>query len=168
MHIIDIISNRNNIKPDWCFTFLLLHISFLIQAQTKFAGIQGNWKISYYESPFKDTIFKSGDNGCEDFLFLEISPNGKMLLKFTYQKKSYTCKGRIKQKKYQKIKITNKIHENIFLGELEVCISATLRMHFRSMFYRTFRYGIENNKLTFYYDLPDRPDVLRTIVFTRI
>jgi hypothetical protein len=153
---------------NWCFTFILLISSFLLHAQSKFAGIQGNWKISYYENPYHDTIIKKGDNGCEDFLFLEIASNGKMLFKFTNQQKSYTCKGRIKPKKNKSIKITNNIHEIVFLGELEACISATLRMHFRSMFYRTFRYGVENNKLTFYYDLPDRPDVLRTIVFTRI
>jgi hypothetical protein len=139
-----------------------------LHAQSKFVDIAGNWKISYFEHPNKDTIIKRGDNGCEDFLFLEIDAKGKMLLKFTDQKKSYTCKGKIKQHEKQRIEMTNNIHEIIFLGELEACISAALRMHFRSMFYRTFRYGIENNKLTFYYDLPDRPDVLRTIVFTRI
>lgn len=62
MRIISIISLKSKMKTKWYFTIVLLQISMLIQAQSKYDALQGKWKISFYESPYQDTIIRSGGN----------------------------------------------------------------------------------------------------------
>ncbi len=66
------------------------------------------------------------------------------------------------------IKIKNNIHEIIYLGELEKCITASLRMEIRGILYRTFNYSIKDNHLALIYNLPEDTHNEKRMIFQRI
>jgi hypothetical protein len=149
-------------------TCLLLFISNCIIAQSRYDSLFGSWQIEKYESPYVDSIIKNGGTKCEGYLILKINKKGRVKFLFTDKKDSIIFKGKITFKQNNTIKISNNIHEKIFLGELENCITPVLRIEFRTMFYKTFKYVIEHDKLTFYYNLPKNPEVIKTITFIRL
>jgi hypothetical protein len=150
-------------------TIFLLTAHFA-SGQDRLDDLWGTWQIVNYYSPSDDSLVTTADGGCSEFLILEVRKRGKLKFSFTDKKDTVRFSGRVTlNKKNNKIHIQNNIHEIIHLGELENCISASLRIDLRSAFYRVFDFSITNeNTLIFYYDFPLEPKKLGTLTFKRI
>ncbi|MCR6639450.1 MAG: hypothetical protein NVV82_10850 [Sporocytophaga sp.] len=110
----------------------------------------------------------SEDNGCENFLIIKMYANKRLNFIFTNNKDSITFSGKIVFFKNNTIKVKNNIHEIIYLGELEKCITASLRMEMRGILFRTFNYSIKDNHLDLIYNLPEDTHDEKRMVFQRI
>jgi hypothetical protein len=136
--------------------------------QNRIDSLIGRWHIKQYYSPLKDSLITRSDEiGCTDFLILEIGKKGKVKYIFTNQNDSILFSGKIRCHEEHSIKITNNIHEIIFLGELEKCIDAGVRMDMRAVLYRTFDFRLNQNTLSFLFDYPNEKTKIKSIDFVR-
>lgn len=136
--------------------------------QHRIDSLVGEWKLEKYFSPEKNTEVKTSvDNGCENFLILRFHKNKKVDLVFTDQKDTIEFSGKISFLKDGTIKLRNSIHEIIYLGELEKCITAPLRIEMRGIFFRTFDYSVSNNQLQLIFNLPEDLQSRKQMVFRR-
>jgi hypothetical protein len=148
-------------------TTILLYSFKDFYAQSRLDSLTGSWQIVNYQRPTKDTTIYQAGNGCRDFLVLNIDSKNKIKFVFTDKKDSIVFSGRVKLNRDKTIKVDNNIHEILYLKELEECVTAPLRIDLRMTFYRTFNFTIQNDILTFYYDLPAEPTVIKTMTFVR-
>lgn len=138
-------------------------------AQDRLESLRGNWVIKNFHGTIGDSLtYSTGRGGCTEFLILSFGRKGRVRLIFTNKKDTTTFTGRVRLLKNNTIRFKNNIHEIIYLGNLEKCITATLRIEFRKMFYRTFDFSIKENDLVFYYDFPPPARTIRSITFTRL
>ncbi|MFN6947254.1 MAG: hypothetical protein ACK4ND_20110 [Cytophagaceae bacterium] len=141
--------------------YIIIIITFILSQTTLFGqkrieSLSGEWQLVSYFSPKRNGEFKnSQENGCENFLIIKFKEKNKFDLIFTDHKDSIVFSGKLILQKNGQIKIKNNIHEIIYLGELEKCISAPLRMELRGIFHRTFKYLIQDNQLLLIFNLPE-------------
>jgi hypothetical protein len=152
------------------FSFIILFLSSLsLAAQGRLESLQGNWVIKNFHGPTGDSLtYSIGPGGCTEYLILKFDRRGKARFIFTDKKDTATFSGRLRILKNNGIRFKNNIHEIIYLGELEKCITPVLRIRLRMMFYRTFDFTIKGDELVFHYDFPPPSQIVRTITFKRL
>jgi len=153
--------------------FTIIITLFIFQnnllGQNRIDSLVGEWKLEKYFSLEKNSEVKnSEDNGCENFLIIKVSKNKRLNFIFTNTKDSFVFSGKIVFLKNGTIKLKNNIHEIIYLGDLEECITASLRMEIRGILYRTFNYSIKDNQLYLIFNLPKDIQSEKRMVFQRI
>jgi hypothetical protein len=152
--------------------YLLTIISFLIilgvYGQRKIDSLVGFWTLKDFYS-IKKNVFNNNykTDGCTDFLILEVKKNKKINLIFTNHLDTFIFGGKIKFKRHNITRVKNYIHEIIYLGDLEKCITPALREDFRMIFHRTYSYSVENNQLSFLFNLPKDSINIRKMTFVK-
>jgi hypothetical protein len=148
-------------------TFIFVTFLVKLTGQNRLDSLVGDWHLQKYYSYLKNQDIESWTpNGCKDYLTLSINKKGKLKIIFTDHKDSIVFSGQVKSKS-NRIKISNNIHEIIYLGSLEKCITPGLREDIRGTFYRTYNFSITGQSLTLYYNLPTNLADIKTMVLTR-
>ncbi len=153
------------IKP----MLILIFTIFLIDltGQNRLDSLVSDWHLQKYYSHLENLNIENWDsNDCKDYLTLSINKKGKIRIIFTDHKDTIAFRGRIRIRN-KRIKISSNIHEIIYLGDMEKCITPGLREDIRGAFYRIYNFSVTGNQLTFYYDLPTNAREIKTIVLTQ-
>lgn len=146
---------------------MLLISSTDLLGQNRLDSLEGDWHLKKYFSYLKMQDIESWTpNGCKDYLTLSIHKKGKLRIIFTDHKDSFVFSGKIRSKN-KRLKISNNIHELIYLGNLEKCISPGLREDIRGTLYRVYNFSVTGKQLTLYYNLPANSSDIKTMVLFR-
>jgi hypothetical protein len=135
-------------KQFWIKIFLfVLYINGFSQSGD--FDLYGRWNLFEYYSPDKG-IVKKIDRPCGNFLSIEIKKNGKLTFVFKAEGDSVYFSGKYKLKN-NNITIWDKIHEVMYLGKMQNCISVKLRIELREMLRTVNSYKLEGDTLILYF-----------------